>query len=200
MIKWFTASLMCLVFASTLQAQAPVIKSFNKIPTSIEEFVAMRDRESTTPEGGAMMVVVALLMYSQDAKLGMQAYTVALDQMNLVEGGSNAVYMGFSPTQGERYNLENYYGKHKDHLGNSYILGTSVNNNYRLPAAPYKMEFTRNKYSEQTNGDIKVFIKCSGADSARPVTLRKNNRGIWKVTTCNSLFVGVRKQAVDDRL
>lgn len=200
MIKWFISSLMCLVFAATVQAQAPVVKTFSKIPNSVEEFIELRDREATTPEGGAMMMVIALLMYTKDADLGMKAYTIALDQMNLVEGGTGAVYMGFSPTRGAKYDLENYYGKHKDHLGNTYILGTNVNSNYRLPAAPYKIEMTRNKYSEQTDGQIKVFIKCSGADSPRPVTLRKNNRGIWKVTSYSSLFVGVRKAAVDDKL
>jgi hypothetical protein len=44
-------------------------------------------------------------------------------------------------------------------------------------------------------GQAKLFVACSGADRPRPVELRKNGRGEWKVTSWSSLTVGVRKGA-----
>jgi hypothetical protein len=199
MKKWFISALMLCAFCAQ-QATAQITKTINKLPTNMEDFVALRNELSSTPEGGAALFVTAMLMYSQDEALGMQAFTVALDQQRLVEGGTKAVYMGFSPAPGVAQDIRNYYGKHKDHLGNAYIVGTTYTNNYKLSSPPYKIEFTRNNYTEQTDGSMRIFIKCNGADSPRPITLKKNNRGVWKVTTYSSLFVGVRKPPVDDRL
>lgn len=193
----FTAALFCLAVAQSLAQN--VTKTLNKVPSDMEEFIALRNDLATTPEGGAAVFIAAMMMYTEDEALGMQAFTVALDQARLVEGGKG-IYMGFSPAPGVQQDIRNYYGKHKDHLANAYIVGTTHKNNYLLPAAPYKMEFSRNKYSEQTDGAIRLFIKCNGADSPRPITLKKNNRGIWKVTNYSSLFVGVRKPPVDDKL
>jgi hypothetical protein len=55
----------------------------------------------------------------------------------------------------------------------------------------------------ETVGDTaKRFVHSSGADSPRPLTLRKNNRGLYKVTSWSSLQVGVRPpvETVDDDL
>jgi hypothetical protein len=182
------------------QAKAQITQSIAKIPTTIEDFVELRNQLASTPEGGATTFVVAMMMYTENETLGMQAFTVVLDQNNLVEGGAKSVYMGFSPSPRVQHDIRNYYGKYKDHLANSYIVGTSHTDNYKLSSAPYKMEFTRNRYTEQTDGSMRIFIKCNGADSPRPITLKKNNRGIWKVTNYSSLFVGVRKMPKDDRL
>ena len=40
------------------------------LPQSIEEFVALRDRVADTPQGGAAVLTVALLLYAQDQVLG----------------------------------------------------------------------------------------------------------------------------------
>lgn len=42
-------------------------------------------------------------------------------------------------------------------------------------------------------GRAKLFVASGGADSPRPVELRKNASGQWKVTGWSSLQVGVRK-------
>ncbi len=184
------------LFAQAGWAQSKVI-TIPSIPTDMDKFVQLRNQTATSPEGGAAMFVVAMLMYSQDANLGMQAFTVALDQSRVVEG---SVYQGFAPVQGAKYDIENYYGKHKDHLAHSYIIGTKTENNYKLGNLPYKMEFTRNKYSEQSNGAMRIFIKCNGAASARPITLKQNDKGIWKVSEFSSLFVGVAQPKAIDKL
>lgn len=44
-------------------------------------------------------------------------------------------------------------------------------------------------------GKAKLFLACGGADTPRPVELRKNASGQWKITSWSSLQVGVRKPA-----
>ncbi len=40
-------------------------------------------------------------------------------------------------------------------------------------------------------GQYKVFVACSGAELPRPVTLKKNDQGLWKASEWSSLLVGV---------
>jgi hypothetical protein len=83
----------------------------------------------------------------------------------------------------------------------SYVKGTTPENGYQLPAPPYVFEFSDTPYSGDVDaGTYKVFVACSGAASPRPVTVRRNNRGIWKAYEWSSLVVGVQAPAreVDD--
>ena len=76
-------------------------------------------------------------------------------------------------------------------------LGTSPDNGYTLPEPPYTLEITRNPYSEINENTVKVFVLSSGADSPRPVTLKQNSRGIWKVSV-ESLILGIREPVTAD--
>ncbi|MCP4443456.1 MAG: hypothetical protein GY810_31520 [Aureispira sp.] len=169
----------------------------DKMPSTIEDFLTLRNEISKTPEGGAALFVAAMHMYTKDKTIGNNAFTIASDRSLLKETGEG--HKGFAPAGNMASMIKNYFAP-KPYLAASYFAGTSPKNGYQLPSAPYKVVLTRNTYSTQPNGDIKVFVKCSGADSPRPVTLRKNNRGIWKVINYSSLFVGIRKPAVDDGL
>lgn len=190
-------SLLLLLVAQTgLFAQSKTL-SLAGVPKNMDDLLALRNQQANSPEGGGLVFVAAMLMYAQDEALGMQAFTLALDQSRLTEG---TIYKDFAPLAGVQQDIKNYFGKHKDHLANTYILGTKTQDNYKLPAAPYKMDFSRNKYSTQSNGDVKVFVKCSGAASPRPISLRKNDKGIWKVVEFSSLFVGVAKPKPADKL
>lgn len=44
-------------------------------------------------------------------------------------------------------------------------------------------------------GHAKLFVASGGADTPRPVELRRNGQGQWKVTGWSSLTVGVRRGA-----
>ena len=58
----------------------------DRLPETIEEFVALRDQIGHTPQGGAAMMIVALLLYAEDNALGKQCLTVAVDRDRLMEG------------------------------------------------------------------------------------------------------------------
>ena len=83
-------------------------------------------------------------------------------------------------------------------LPNSYIKGSSPENLYKVKL-PYTYEYMSNPSSgDVSSGVYKIFVKCSGADSPRPINLEMNNRGYWKATSWSSLLTGIKKPPVDD--
>ena len=169
----------------------------SQIPTSIDEFVQIRNEIANTPEGGAASFVLAMIVFEKDRKMGEDALTIVLDRTNLVESMNG--YKGFSPGQSIKYHLGRFDSR--PYWGRTYILGTSPENAYALPEQ-LNVETLRNATSEQSNGDIKVFVKCTGADSHRPITLRANDKGIWKAVECSSMFLDMRapQQIISDDL
>ncbi len=184
--------------ALTAQSEWTAV-SVEKLPAAMEEFLSLRDTLAGEPEGGAALLVTSMVVYTVEPELGIDMFTAALDRSQLMEkpGG----YKGFAPISSFMSYLKNYLAP-KPYLAASYIAGTGPENGYELPPPPLTVHVSRNPYSLQSNGDIKVFIECSGADSPRPVILRQNNRGVWKAVNVNSLFVGIRPPAavVDDDL
>ena len=56
-----------------------------------------------------------------------------------------------------------------------------------------------NPYSgDASEGRLKVFVASSGAASPRPVTLQRNNRGLWKAVEWSSLTLGVAAPSSED--
>jgi hypothetical protein len=165
----------------------------------VEEFISLRDQIATSPQGGAAMAIVALLMYTEDAQLGRECLTVAVDRSRLQEGTQ-----GYKGWQLRRRDMERTEAQLRDmpYLPRSYLEGASPDNGYQLPAAPYVLQFSDNPYSGAVeSGEYKVFVACSGAARARPATVRRNDKGIWKAYEWSSLLVGVQppeKETTDD--
>ena len=173
--------------------------SIGNLPGTMEEFLELRDAISGDPEGGAALFVAAMAVYVENPELGLDMFTVALDRSQLIEKAQG--YRGFAPG-GSLLSYIRDYLKPRPYLAASYINGTSPENGYTLPSGSLTVTCSQNPHSLQKNGDIKVFVACSGADSPRPIILRRNNRGVWKAVNFNSLFVGIRKPVavLDDDL
>ena len=63
----------------------------------------------------------------------------------------------------------------------SFFKGTSPANGYQA-SAPYTVEVSENAYSRSEENYVKLFLHSSGADSPRPITLRrKPSTGKWFV-------------------
>ena len=145
------------------------------------------------------MMVVALLSYTEDPQLGRACLTVAVDRSRLQEGTE-----GYKGWQLRRRDMERIDAqlRRMSYLPRSYIAGTGPDNGYRLPASPYELQFSGNPYSGTVaSGEYKVFVACSGAERPRPVTVRRNDKGIWKAYEWSSLLVGIQapvEETTDD--
>ncbi len=180
------------------QGEGPITVTIESIPGTIEELINLRDRVAVTPEGGSALFIVAMNMYVRDNDLGMKAFTVALDRSQLMESTSG--YKGWAPAF-KYANLIKSELRQKPYIASSYFQGTSYLNGYALSKGPWKIVMVTNRFSEINENERKYFVKSTGADSPRPIYLRKNNRGIWKVYN-DSLILGVRRpeQKIDDDL
>ncbi len=188
-------TVLCVLLASiTVLAwadeEANVSPEFEAIPTTIEEYIELRNVVATTPEGGAAMFVLAMVMYVADNEVGLRAFTVALDSSQLIEREDG--FKGYSPN-GTFLRYLNDYLKPLPYLAASYVAGTSPQEGYELPELPLRFIFSKNTYSVIAEDQVKIFVGCSGADSPRPLILKRNSNGHWKAANYNSLFVGIRK-------
>lgn len=181
----------CLVVVGLRAAPAtdpePVEIVVPALPSNPDAFLKLRGELPKTPEAGAALYIVAMLAYVNNEGTGLQLLTIALDRSQLSKAASGG-YKGFRPQRALDYHLARL--KTFAYLPYAYIVGSKQSEGYRR-SPPFTLRFTRNRYSVQRNGDVKVFVETSGGVRARPVTLRKNNRGYWKVTEASSLFVGV---------
>ena len=171
----------------------------SRLPQDVEDFVALRDQVATTPQGGAAMLVIALLLYAKNEDLGRQCLTVAADRDRLQEGPGG--YRNWE-LRARDMRLIDMQIKAMPHLPRSYIQGATPENGYRLPDPPYRFRFDPNPYGgDPAAGLFKAFLECSGASNPRPVMLRRNDKGLWKGCEWSSLIVGIREPVepvVDD--
>lgn len=167
--------------------------SIESLPMSIEGFRALRDRLATTPQGGAAVMVLALLLHASDSALGRQCLTVAVDRDRLQEGDGG--YQNLQLARRALSRIDQQLAS-QPYLPRAYIQGATPDNGYQLPGPPYVIEFAYNRRSgDPASGQVKVFVVCSGAASPRPVTVRRNPRGIWKASEWSSLVTGIMPPA-----
>ena len=182
------------VFSNLLMAQEgsyPIIT--NSWPTNFDELDAFRTQNGSTPEGAVVSLIAALDLYTKDAAEGSKALILVLDSKNLQTDSSGKGYKGFVVNK-STLNLVDRQLQQNPLLINSYLPGSSTSNGYEPSEPPYSFTLTANKYSgDVSKGRIKLFIPSSGASSARPVTVTKNSKGIWKVSEFSSILVGVAK-------
>ncbi len=164
------------------------------IPATAEEFVKLRNATAKTPEGGAAMLVVALLKFAEDPKLGETFLTIALHRSALAKSVSG--YKGYRPGNSIQYHMSRM--KKKPYMPRAYIGGATPENGYELPQSDLPITMRRNRFSEAREGYVKVFVVCSGAASPRPVTLKQNDRGYWKAYESSSLYLDVVPPVTDD--
>lgn len=187
-------ALTTLVFANGIAAQEgsyPVIT--NSWPSSFDELDAFRTQNGSTPEGAVVSLIAALDLFTKDTVEGAKGLVLVLDPSSLQADSTGKGYKGFIVNKSTLGLVERQL-QQNPLLINSYLPGSSPSNGYSITEPPYTFTLTANRYSgEAAKGKIKLFIPSSGASSARPVTVTRNSKGVWKVSEFSSILVGVAK-------
>ena len=188
----------CLLFAPGAAGVANQNREYRveiaSIPATVDAFVAMRDKVATTPEGGVAMLLVALRMWETSRVEGTKALIVIMDMNLLQQNSGEYSYKGYGVGRSYEYMLGSA-SRNSPYVPSSYFPGTSPANNYAMGSGPYRLEFTPHRHRPQNDVEHTLFVPSSGADSPRPVQVKKNDKGIWKAANFSSLLVGIRPPA-----
>lgn len=155
---------------------------FVALPESIEEMMALSESSLDTPFKTAALTVLALCAYAADKDIGIQ-------MLNFLRGPRpmNGADISF---------LNDRFRDGKTYIPFSYFQGSSPENDY-TPSQPFTITVKSDHTSDAESGYAKLFIPCSGADSPRPIKLRKKSDGTWCLWE-QYLMTGIRQPKSSD--
>lgn len=179
-------SLLLLLPAALFSAVPAGMVKISPLPASLDAFLALRQQLAVTEQGGAAVFIAALLIHARDPELGRKCLTIVLDRKLLVEA-SDSWYRGFKPSASVMYHLASL-GR-MPFLPGIYIQGTTPADGYALPGGELLVRW-KGWPRNVPERPQKVFLFSTGGNMPRPLSLQKNNRGIWKVIELSSIFIG----------
>lgn len=169
-------------------------------PQSLEEFIELRNSIANSPEGGLACFIIALREFAKKGHEMLPWLIICRDINDLQESQKQYNYKGYMLGVRELSLLNSQINKQK-YLPDSYFSGSNPENNYSVSEREIEFNFSSNKYSgNPAEGRTKIYAACSGAATPRPVTLVKNDKGIWKVKEYSSLIVGIQAPASSRRV
>lgn len=160
--------------------------SFASIPASLAEFQSLPEAELKSPFATAALLVLAYNAYPSNKD-------ASLEMVNFLKGPDALTPM-------DKQFIRDRFMDGKDYVPRSYFAGTSPANSYKANV-PYTVTVEDNPYSYQNENYATLYIRSSGADSARPVTLRcKPSTGQWFVfsDSFKAILTGIRTPADQD--
>ena len=127
---------------------------------------ALPEATLTDPFKTAALTVCAFCEYTEDVNKG-------IEMLNYLKGPQE---LSIYDRQLIKDNLEG-----KKYIPFSYFKGAFPENEY-LPSKPFIVEVQSNAYSYNEEGYAKMYVQSGGADSLRPITLRKkgNQWFLWE--------------------
>lgn len=138
--------------------------TFESLPKSVDELKALPEASLTSPFAVAALSVAALCSYEENKD-------ACFEMLNLLKGPQPLTPFDYQFL--------------RDRLGGkaykpfSFFAGSSPANGYK-PNAPYTITVSDNPYSYGDANYATLWLQSSGADSARPVKLRKKgSTGQW---------------------
>lgn len=138
--------------------------TFSALPENLLELQALPEASLDSPYKTAALTVCALCAYAADKQIG-------TEMLNWLRGPRPLTGVDISF-------LNDRFRGEKNHLPFSYFVGAVPENNY-TPTTPFTVKVESNANSALEEGYMKLFIPCGGADSPRPIKLRRKGDGKW---------------------
>ena len=150
---------------------------FTSLPNTMEDFSKLVEAHRKSPHHMAALLLTALHVYPQNRDLAFQ----------MVE-----MLKGNAPLNDEEKNFISMSMNGSEYLPESYMDGAIPLNNY-TPRFPYTVSFT-DTLAQPADGYLTVYVRTSGAEYPRAVTLREENGG-WYPSDWSELFLAIRPPA-----
>lgn len=139
------------------QENKSVTFTFNAIPKTLDELKALPEASLDTPFKTAALTLIALCNFEND-------HDAVFEMIEFLNGPYELTPMS-----------KQFYGERlsgKFYKTFSFFEGATPANNY-TPDVPYKITVSDNPYSYDEENWCMLYVTSSGADSARPIKLRK---------------------------
>ena len=139
--------------------------TFEKLPDNLEELKAMPQASLDQPEYGAALFVAVMMHYMVNKE-------ETFEMLDFLNGP-------YEVTPFQKQFLADRMAD-GDYVVRSFFNGTSPDNDY-TPSMPYTIE-TEKGFDHEIDGRMRIFLKSSGADSKRYITMRhKPSTNQWFV-------------------
>lgn len=146
--------------------------SFNSIPTTLGELKMLPEAKLDSPYKAAALSLLALINYDKDKES-------TFEMLDFLKGPDSVSEFE------KQFIRDRIAGKHYKVL--SFFKGATVDNNY-TPTTPYTITVSSNPYSFPEDNWATLYVKSAGADSERPIKLRKKpSTGEWFVNDIQCL-------------
>ena len=152
--------------------------TIRRLPETLEEFSSGLDL--SRPEQTCALLLEALNLWLRDRDAGHQA-------LDLLRGPKPML------PYDQQFLRDRMRGK--EYLAGAYFEGAGPENGY-ASQAPYTLEVIPDTHPAQ-EGYCKLFLVTAGADSPRPVTLRRKGSS-WYLWEYSSILTGIRLPAAED--
>ena len=146
--------------------------SFAALPTTVEELKALPEASLDSPYKTAALALAVLANYDKNVD-------ATVEMLNFLKGPEPV------STFEKQFIKDRIAGQ--PHKVLSFFKGSSVDNNY-TPTTPYTITVSSNPYSFTEENWATMYVKSSGADSDRPIKLRKKpSTGQWFINEIQCL-------------
>lgn len=157
---------------------------FNKLPESVAELKALPNYGFDSPFKVAALLMASLTAWSKDRD-------ACYDMIDSLKGPQKlSTY--------ERQFIRDRMMSKGDYIALSYFKGAKPDNGYQ-PNVPYVIEIQDNPYSYTQEGYANLHVQSGGADSIRPIKLRRKGKSNeWFVWEFPGVLADIRKPVEED--
>ena len=156
-----------------------VAVTFAAMPETLAEFTALPQAAMQTPFDTAALFVAALCVYPLNKN-------DSIAMINYLRG-PNPMAPREIQFLADRMAQNNKVG----FLGASYLNGATPQNDYS-PSEPFVIAVSESIYSYDTQGCAKLYIKSSGGDTPRSITMRQAKDDKWYLWEYSTLLTDIR--------
>ncbi len=136
---------------------------------------------ANSPEAAASIFIAALITYQFDQATARDCMTRIVDANYLSNG---------KLSHDIEYLIEVGIDRHSE-IARSYVGDAVPDNGYTLPETKWNIHFTRDQRFDLGNQQYRVKVYTSGQPSSRPITMRRDGKGHYRINEASTLFVGV---------
>ncbi len=156
--------------------------TFSELPSDINKLQCLPEASLTSPFATVALTLAVLCNYGQSVEK-------TIEMLDFLKGPESV--SGF-----EKQFIKEHLGE-ETYKSFSYFEGSSPENNY-TPSKPFRITVIENPYSFTNENWATLYVRSSGADSPRPVKLRKKpSTGQWFLNEIQCL-ADIRKPVSED--